>query len=374
MQHLDEHNILSDNQHGFRKRRSCETQLLTTIQEIASNTAKGKQVDVILLDFAKAFDKVPHARLMHTWTTTVLGEKRWVQSFLRNRKQQVVLDAFFNDLPDVIKSSSSKLFADDSAVFKVIKNDDDVQLLKEYLAALEQWEEKWQMSFNPTKCTIIRIAPRCRKIIDTKYSHHCHTLEVVDAIKYLGVTITESLTWENKIVNIPSKANRTLGFLRRNLRECTPPVKEASYMAMVRPSLENAATGWDPHQQNNIKAIEQVQRRAAHFVFNDCSTKTPGCVSNMIKDLNWESIEQRRKHSRLSMMYKIRNNLVDINADRYLQSGDARTRGQHRLFQRITDQVLANSFFPRTVREWNLFPASTVSATTIDAFRLLLVT
>ena len=65
MQHFDRYDVLSDNQHGFRKRRSCETQLLTTIQEIASNTAIAKQVDVILLDFAKAFDKVPHVRLLH---------------------------------------------------------------------------------------------------------------------------------------------------------------------------------------------------------------------------------------------------------------------------------------------------------------------
>lgn len=229
------------------------------------------------------------------------------------------------------------------------------------------------MSFNPSKCTVIRIAPRCRDIIDTSYCLHGHTLEVVDSSKYLGVTITEDLTWDKHISSITSKASRTLGFLRRNLKECTLPVKEASYKAMVRPSLENAATVWDPHQQNHIQAIEQVQRRAARFVFNDYSTRTPGCVSNMIKDLNWQSLEQRRKHSRLSMMYKIRNNLVDINADRFLQKSDTRTRGHHRLFQeRISDKTLANSFFPRTVRDWNLLSASVVSAPSVDSFRLLL--
>ena len=66
------------------------------------------------------------------------------------------------------------------------------------------------------------------------------------------------------------------------------------------------------------------------------------------------------------MMY----NLVDINADKFLQTGDARTRGQHRLFQeRIKEQILSNSFFSRTVRKWNILPASTVYASTLDAFR-----
>ena len=80
MHHFDRYDVLSDNQHGFHKRRSCETQLLTTIQEIASNTAKGKQVDVILLDFAKALDKVPHVRLLHKLDHYgVRGNmKRWI--------------------------------------------------------------------------------------------------------------------------------------------------------------------------------------------------------------------------------------------------------------------------------------------------------
>ena len=171
------------------------------------------------------------------------------------------------------------------------------------------------------------------------------------ASKYLGVTITENLSQDKHIGNITSKTSRTLGFIRRNLRECSPPVEEASYKAMVRPSLENAATFWDPYKLNHIKAIEQVQHRAARFVLNDYSMKTPGCVTKMLSDLNRESLEQRRRHHLLFMMFTICNNLVDINACSFIYSSDARTRGQHRLFQeRFIDQVLANSFFQRTIR------------------------
>ena len=163
MQHFDQHSILKDNQHGFRKRRSCETQLITTLHEIASSTARGKQVDVVLLDFAKAFDKVPHSRLLLKLDHYgVRGNvKEWIRQFLSNRTQQVVLEgisstsakvlsgvpqgtvlgpllflAFINDLPDVIESSSSKLFADDSAVFKAIESDQDRQLLQKKTSML----------------------------------------------------------------------------------------------------------------------------------------------------------------------------------------------------------------------------------------------
>ena len=109
----------------------------------------------------------------------------------------------------------------------------------------------------------------------------------------------------------------------------------------------NAATFWDPYKLNHIKAIEQAQHRAAHVVLNDCSMKTPGCVTKMLSYLNRESLEQRRRHRLLSMMYKICINLVGTNAGSFIYSSDARTRGQHRLFQEIfTDQVLANTFFP----------------------------
>ena len=147
----------SGNQHGFRKKRSCETQLLSTVQEIASSTAKGQQVDIILLDFAKAFDKVPHTRLLHKLDHYGVRDnvKRWIEFFLSQREQQVILDGvrsdtaevlsgvpqgtvlgpllflcFINDLPESIKSSQAKLFADDSLLFKVIKNDSDRALLQ----------------------------------------------------------------------------------------------------------------------------------------------------------------------------------------------------------------------------------------------------
>ena len=94
MAHFDRFNIPKDNQHGFRKRRSCETQLMVTIQEIAPKLSKGEQVDVILLDFAKAFDKVPHSRLMYKLDYYgVRGQTNtWIKAFLSNRKQQVLLE------------------------------------------------------------------------------------------------------------------------------------------------------------------------------------------------------------------------------------------------------------------------------------------
>ena len=104
LKHLDENNILVDCQHGFRAKRSCETQLLTLAHELADNLHNGIQTDLIILDFSKAFDKVPHKRLL--WKMANYGIRgntwKWVQSFLHNRTQQVLLDGeMSNQLPVV---------------------------------------------------------------------------------------------------------------------------------------------------------------------------------------------------------------------------------------------------------------------------------
>ena len=173
MTHFDKFDILCDNQHGFRKKRSCETQLIVTIYEIAKNLTCGNQIDAILLDFAKASDKVPHARLLHKLDFYgIRGSlKSWIGSFLSGRKQSVVLDgctsseadvlscvpqgtvlgpllflAFINDLPEWAKHSDTRLFADDSLLFRQIKNQRDADLLQQNLKAMEDWEKTWQMS------------------------------------------------------------------------------------------------------------------------------------------------------------------------------------------------------------------------------------
>jgi len=258
-------------------------------------------------------------------------------------------------------------------LFRTIQDDSDRARLQEDLSALEQWEHEWQMSFNPSKCTVIRAVPKGCKPIPTQYQLHGQTLETVEGSKYLGVTLTETLSWATHTDATCTKAHRTLCFLRRNIRECTPEVKAGAYKAMVRPILDYASTVWDPIQAKKIGQLEQVQRRAARFVYNDYRTRTPGCVTNMLRDLDWNSLEERRRQSRLTMMFKIQHQLVDINPDLYCRKNDAITRGQHRLFQeRIHDPILRDSFFARTVRDWNLLSTSTVTASSAEAFKSLI--
>jgi hypothetical protein len=138
---------------------------------------------------------------------------------------------------------------------------------------------------------------------------------------------------------------------------------------MVRPVLEYASTVWDPTSQKDITALEQVQRRAARYVSNNYTDRTPGCVTNMLSTLQWEPLAERRSQSRLTMMFKIINGLVDINKTLFFAKGDGRTRGAQRLFQeRTTHPALSNSFFPRTVRQWNSLPTQMTDTPSLELF------
>jgi hypothetical protein len=139
---------------------------------------RDSQVDIILLDFAKAFDKVPHHRLLHKLEYYGVNPKtnRWIRSFLENRKQSIILEgtvskqvpvlsgvpqgtvlgpllflAYINDMPETATSSEIILFADDSLLYHTINNQTDSDLLQRDLTTLEDSENKWQMSFNVKK-------------------------------------------------------------------------------------------------------------------------------------------------------------------------------------------------------------------------------
>ncbi|MEW8544204.1 MAG: reverse transcriptase family protein, partial [Candidatus Thiodiazotropha sp.] len=178
MVHLEQYRILTDCQHGFRARRSCETQLLTLYHELAETVDRNGQMDLVILDFSKAFDRVPHQRLLGKLDHYGIrgNTHQWIKSFLSGRSQQVIVDGassekapvisgvpqgtvlgpllfllFINDLPACV-NSRTRLFADDCIIYRPIKMLQDCQQLQYDLVNLAEWESTWGMAFHPDKC------------------------------------------------------------------------------------------------------------------------------------------------------------------------------------------------------------------------------
>ena len=184
------------------------------------------------------------------------------------------------------------------------------------------------MSFNLEKCHVIPVT-RIKTITKTQYILHGQLLETVSQAKYLGITITSDLRWNAHINSISSKANRSLGFLRRNLKISSIQLKTLAYFTFVRPILENSCTVWDPYTATQISKLEMIRRRAARYVLH--RHHNTSSVTNMLQSLGWRSLADRRKDAQLCMLYNISNDLVGIPATKYLIPLNTVTRKQHSL-------------------------------------------
>ena len=240
----------NDFQLGLRRARSCETQLVAFIDDLAKEMQGGGQTDVIVMNFSKVFDKGPHNGLLYKLFKCGIDDitLQWLKRFLEKRRQSVVLEGehshsvpvtpgvgqgsllgplmfliFINDLPCYVKSRA-RLFADDTVIYLTIKSQSDCQQLQDDLYSLEKWESESCMEFNPSKCNVIRVTHR-RTPFKFQYKLHGKVLKTVDTTKYLGINLSHDLSWNDHVNAITTKANETLNFLRRNLPTCSAKSK-----------------------------------------------------------------------------------------------------------------------------------------------------
>ena len=187
---------------------------------------------------------------------------------------------YSNDLPDSVKHSTIRLFADDCMLYRRIRSVQDCTNLQEDLDRLQEWEIKWRMEFHPSKCQTLRVTNKRKQILGL-YNIHGHDLKLVSSAKYLGINIDQKLNFNSHVDTTVKKANSVTGFLRRNFKQCRRRIKQATYFTYVRPVVEYAATAWEPHTQRNVNKIEMVQRRCARYVtgdFNQTSSVTAICL------------------------------------------------------------------------------------------------
>ena len=197
----------------------------------------------------------------------------WIRAFLGNRSQTVVLEGeesgsvpvtsgvpqgsvlgpilflvYINDLPEEL-SSQVRLFADDMAMYLTVGGSDDEKVLQQDLDRLSVWEDQWDMEFNPSKCQVVQVTTS-KTVINSVYTLHGQILEVVTSTRYLGVDISDGISWNSHIDRMTGNANRTLGYIKRNIKTQNKKVRETAYNTLVRPQLEYASPVWDPNSDD----------------------------------------------------------------------------------------------------------------------------
>ena len=277
---------------------------------------------------------------------------------------------YINDLPENL-SSTARLFADDTLCQNTICTPSDQQTLQEDLHRLGAWEQTWLMSFHPDKCQTLHVS-RKRSPLTCSYHLRGHPLADVKEVKYLGVTISDDLRWDSHITNVANKANKSLGFLRRNLKVGSQNIKERAFLALVRPQLEYASTVWDPYTAKDAHNLEAVQRRAARWVVR--RHRQTSSVDDMLSQLQWPTLQDRRRKARLTTFFRYATNTLVINTSRKPTPNPEKrsTRQTHPLTYKLPScrtSYRQQSFFPRTIGEWNRLPAEAVLSATVEGFK-----
>ena len=265
-------------------------------------------------------------------------------------------------------TSQVRLFADDCLLYQSVKCTQDQLDLQRDLTSLHEWSLKWGMNFNPSKCVILSMS-RSESKLTKFYTLDGVILEHVQEAKYLGVILSEDLKWAKHIQFTTAKANSTLGLLRRNVHHCPAKLREQAFISLVSSRLEYSSTVWDPYLAQDIDKIELVQRRGARYVKQEFHHMAS--VTALLKDLQWPELAERRREARLALMYKIIHGKVAIPVDDILKQPDKRTRKKHQFTYRHLDpniEHFRNSFFTRTIPEWNNLSESAVCADSTDAF------
>ena len=322
---------LNKNQHGFRSGRSCLTQLLAHYDTIISLLEEGYNVDVIYLDFAKAFDKVDHNILLRkTQSLGIQGKTlKWIQAFLKNRQQRVIVNGklssqrqvisgvpqgsvigpllFLILIADIDKNTSHSAvssFADDTRVKKGLKNEMDAVDLQNDVFQIYGWSEENNMKFNSLKFEVLRYGRNTELKDSTSYvSPEWEVIEEKSSLRDLGVTMSADTTFKEHINKVIESAKRMSAWILRTFktRDRTPML--TLYKSLVRPLLEYSSALWSPNMKGDIQRLEEVQQsfvRKIKGVSRDYHTA--------LKQLNLYSLERRRDRYTILHIWKILEN------------------------------------------------------------------
>lgn len=390
LEHFERH--LCQEQHGFIGKRSCFSNLLECMHRAYEILDEKENLDILYMDFMKAFDSVPHKRLISKLKSYGIKGKtlKTIEDFLSNRKFRVrigekhsklfdVLSGvpqgsvlgpllfiiYINDLPGGIQSFVS-LFADDLKILTKTGNHDMAQ---EDLNYLTIWQDTWLLKFNTkdNKCKVLHVG---KTNPNHDYWINNAVLPKTETEKDLGVIVNEDLTWTTNIESAINKATSMIGWVARNVISREKMVMLNIYKSLIRPQLEYCVQLWNPHPKHGnwstILKIEEVQRNFTRMI-EGIGLKS---YRERLEELSLTTLLERRVRGDLIECFKIYKGITNYGKDILNVS-----RSGYNLIMKAKNNSRLADFFPeRAINYWNKLPDNIKDAEHVDSFKVRLET
>ena len=381
--------------------RSTILQLLKVVDKLSEILDRGGAVDVIYCDFMKAFDTVPHQRLIELLIHYGIGDPilSWIKSFLSNRKQRVIVNGckskvfdvisgvpqgsvlgpilfiiFINSLVDKAGTANLFIYADDLKIFKEICSEEDAESLQEDLYKLYNWTQYSLLRLHPEKCVVMRYTMNAKNTeIKPFYDMDETKLKNVIGEKDLGIYFESNLSFAEHIASKVKKATSVAGLIRRSFTYLDKDMFRTLFTTIVRPHLEYGAPIWNPHSKRLIDLIENVQRRASKMI--------PGLsqltYQQRLVALHLPTLQYRRYRGDMIEMFKLSHGYYDVAAMHdFIEFGSndtseprLRRHNYHVKKERFRKDVRKFAFKCRVTEQWNHLPRAVVEATTLNNFK-----
>ena len=402
-----ESGVLNNTQHGFRKGRSCQTNLIEFFDKVTQWTDAGDSVDVLFLDFRKAFDKVDHSRMMVKLAAAGVHGKlwRWIKDWLSGRRQRVVVKGessewivvesglpqgtvlagplftvYVKDIDWAVIIAFILKFADDTKMAMAIKSFEDARRFQEDIDRLCKWAEDWAMEFNIEKCKIMHIGRN-----NPRYSYvmNGRVLSVTEEERDLGTWTDCSLKPHLQCTKAANGANRVLGLILKSFHYRTKQSLVPLFKTLVRPKLEFAAASWNPWHEGDIERLRKVQKR----LIRSLSNVRGATYEEKLKDAGLTTLKARRERGDLIEAFKTIHGLNNVDKSswfRFDEQDAARAstrsntnvengRNEHRsnvlIRERARTELRNNCFRLRVGRTWNNLPDTVRNVKSTNAFK-----
>ena len=406
---IEANRLMSDSQHGFRSGRSVQTNMIEFHNTTTKWLDEGRSFDVIYLDFAKAFDKVCHRRLViKLQEYGILGKiLKWLENWLSGRRQKVRVDGECSEWEDVLSSvlqgsvlggllfnifiddideavdirsflAAMAKFADDTKIARIAETEEDVTQMQQMINGLSRWAQKWEMKFNADKCKIMHFGnknPRATYLMDGVELGR--TTEERD----LGIRIADTLKPSRQCAVAAKSAHFALSQIQRSFHFRRKRDLVPLYKTFVRPKLEFGVQAWSPWTEADAKELEKVQERLIRLL-SDARGST---YEERLRDAGLTTLKERRERGDVIEVFKTLRHINNIEENRWFRrvreearplrsntvvdNGEEVRREDVLETERANLELRRNFFVVRAAKAWNELPDRVKTQRTVNGFK-----